>query len=153
MFVVSMASSMPSVPGRPPPPAPPPEPMLAKATDGLPDGVGWLYEPKWDGFRALVFRDGDELFIQSRDLRPLDRYFPELAEPLRESLPERCVTDGEIVIAGPDGLAFEALLLRIHPAESRVRMLATETPASYVAFDLLALDDRDLRDVSQAGRR
>ena len=133
--------------------APPIEPMLAKATDGLPDGVGWLYEPKWDGFRALVFRDGDELFIQSRDLRPLDRYFPELAEPLRESLPERCVTDGEIVIAGPDGLAFEALLLRIHPAESRVRMLATETPASYVAFDLLALDDRDLRDVSQAERR
>ncbi len=127
--------------------------MLAKATEGLPDGEGWLYEPKWDGFRALVFRDGDELYIQSRDLRPLDRYFPELAEPLRRNLPDRCVTDGEIVIAGPHGLAFEALLLRIHPAESRVRMLAEETPASYVAFDLLALDDDDLRDTAQGERR
>ena len=132
---------------------PPIEPMLAKATTGLPEGDGWLYEPKWDGFRAIVFRDGDDLFIQSRDLRPLDRYFPELAGPLRENLPDRCVTDGEIVIAGPAGLAFEALLLRIHPAESRVRMLAAETPASYVAFDLLAVDDRDLRGVVQAERR
>jgi ATP-dependent DNA ligase len=132
---------------------PPIEPMLAKAADALPEGDGWLYEPKWDGFRALVFRDGDELFIQSRDLRPFDRYFPELAGPLRENLPERCVLDGEIVIVGPDGLAFEALLLRIHPAELRVRLLAAETPASYVAFDLLAIDDRDLRRASQAERR
>jgi ATP-dependent DNA ligase len=129
------------------------EPMLAKAASGLPEGDGWLFEPKWDGFRAIVFRDGDEVFIQSRDLRPLDRYFPELAGPLRKSLPERCVVDGEIVIAGPDGLAFESLLLRIHPAESRVRMLAAETPASYVAFDLLALDGADLRATPQEVRR
>jgi ATP-dependent DNA ligase len=127
--------------------------MLAKAAAELPAGDGWLYEPKWDGFRALVFRDGDEVFTQSRDLRPLDRYFPELAGPLRGELPERCVFDGEVVIAGPDGLAFESLLLRIHPAETRVRMLAAETPASYVAFDLLALGDRDLRDAPQADRR
>jgi ATP-dependent DNA ligase len=132
---------------------PPIEPMLAKSADELPVGEGWLYEPKWDGFRALVFRDRDELYIQSRDLRPFDRYFPELADPLRDNLPERCVTDGEIVIVGPDGLAFESLLLRIHPAESRVRLLAADTPASYVAFDLLALADRDLRAVGQAERR
>src|SRR4029078_8195787 len=87
----------------------------------------WLYEPKWDGFRALVFKDGDEIYTQSRDLKPLDRYFPELAAPFREQLPARCVLDGEIVIAGPDGLAFEALLLRIHPAASRVRMLAEQS--------------------------
>jgi ATP-dependent DNA ligase len=127
--------------------------MLAKATSGLPDGDGWLYEPKWDGFRAIVFRDGDEIFIQSRDLKPFDRYFPELAEPLRANLPERCVVDGEIVIAGPEGLAFESLLLRIHPAESRVRMLAEQTPASYVAFDLLALGDDDHRGTPQGERR
>jgi ATP-dependent DNA ligase len=127
--------------------------MLAKAADGLPDGEGWLFEPKWDGFRALVFRDGDETFIQSRDLKPLDRYFPELAGPLRASLPPRCVLDGEVVIAGADGLDFEALLLRIHPAASRVRMLAAQSPASYVAWDLLALDDEDLRAVPQAERR
>ena len=97
---------------------PPIEPMLAKVADALPAGDGWLFEPKWDGFRALVFRDGDEVFTQSRDFRPLDRYFPELAAPFREQLPDRCVLDGEIVIAGAGGLDFEALLLRIHPADS-----------------------------------
>jgi ATP-dependent DNA ligase len=127
--------------------------MLAKAVDNLPADEGWLFEPKWDGFRAIVFRDGEEVFTQSRDLRPLDRYFPELAEPLRASLPDRCVLDGEVVIAGSKGLDFEALLLRIHPAESRVRMLAAETPASFIAWDLLALDDRDLRTTPQAERR
>src|SRR3954454_7541146 len=132
---------------------PPVEPMLAKASDRLPEGGGWLFEPKWDGFRALVFRDGDEVYTQSRALKPRDRYFPELAEPLRANLPERCVLDGEVVIAGPDGLAFESLLLRIHPAESRVRMLAAETPASFVAWDLLALGDEDLRTVPQGERR
>jgi ATP-dependent DNA ligase len=132
---------------------PPLEPMLAKAADGLPEGGGWLYEPKWDGFRAIVFRDGDDVFTQSRDLKPLDRYFPELAAPLRASLPERCVVDGEVVIATGGMLDFEALLLRIHPAESRVRMLAEGTPASFVAWDLLALDDEDLRGVPQGERR
>jgi len=132
---------------------PPIEPMLAKLSSGLPDGDGWLFEPKWDGFRALVFRDGDEVFTQSRDLKPLDRYFPELADPMRAALPERCVLDGEVVIAGPDGLAFESLLLRIHPAESRVRLLASQTPASFVAWDLLALGDEDLRRVPQGERR
>jgi ATP-dependent DNA ligase len=132
---------------------PPIEPMLAKPADALPEGDGWLFEPKWDGFRALVFRDGDETLIQSRDLKPLDRYFPELDAPLRASLPERCVVDGEVVIAGDGGLDFEALLLRIHPAASRVRMLAEQSPASYVAWDLLALGDEDLRDVPQGERR
>ncbi|HYL41349.1 MAG TPA: ATP-dependent DNA ligase [Candidatus Binatus sp.] len=132
---------------------PPLEPMLAKAADSLPGGGGWLYEPKWDGFRALVFRDGDETYIQSRDLRPLDRYFPELAAPLRASLPERCILDGEVVIASDGALDFEALLLRIHPAESRVRMLAGQSPASYVAWDVLALDDADLRAMPQGERR
>ncbi|MFI5226701.1 MAG: ATP-dependent DNA ligase [Candidatus Limnocylindrales bacterium] len=132
---------------------PPVEPMLAKPTDELPAGDGWLFEPKWDGFRALVFRDGDEVYTQSRDLKPLDRYFPELAAPLRANLPERCVLDGEVVIAGPDGLQFEALLLRIHPAASRVALLASETPASFVAWDLLALGDEDLRAVPQGERR
>jgi ATP-dependent DNA ligase len=132
---------------------PPIEPMLAKAADGLPEDDGWLFEPKWDGFRALVFRDGDETLIQSRDLKPLDRYFPELAAPLRASLPERCVLDGEVVIVGDGRLDFEALLLRIHPAESRVRMLAEQSPASYVAWDVLALGDEDLRGVAQGERR
>jgi ATP-dependent DNA ligase len=132
---------------------PPVEPMLAKASDGLPDGDGWLFEPKWDGFRALVFRDGDEIYTQSRDLKPLDRYFPELAEPLRANVPERCVLDGEIVIAHDGALQFESLLLRIHPAASRVKMLAEESPASFVAWDLLALDDEDLRAVPQGERR
>ena len=132
---------------------PPVEPMLAKASSGLPKDEGWLFEPKWDGFRALVFRDGDELYIQSRDLKPLDRYFPELAEPLKANLPERCVLDGEVVIAGDGALQFEALLLRIHPAASRVKMLAEESPASFVAWDLLALGDEDLRAVPQDERR
>lgn len=132
---------------------PPVEPMLAKAASALPDGEGWLYEPKWDGFRALVFRDGDETYIQSRDLKPLDRYFPELAAPLRAQLPERCVLDGEVVIARDGALDFDALLLRIHPAESRVRLLAAETPSSFVAWDLLALGEEDLRGVPQGERR
>jgi ATP-dependent DNA ligase len=132
---------------------PPLEPMLAKPSDSLPDGDGWLYEPKWDGFRAIVFRDGDEVLIQSRDLKPLDRYFPELAAPLRASLPERCVIDGEVVIARDGELDFEALLLRIHPAASRVKMLAEETPASFVGWDLLAHGDDDLRATAQSDRR
>jgi len=133
--------------------APPIEPMLAKLAEELPEGEGWLYEPKWDGFRALAFRDGAELYLQSRELKPLDRYFPELAEPLLRELPQRCVVDGEIVIAGPSGLDFEALLLRIHPAASRVKLLAQESPASYVAFDLLALEGEDLRDRPLSERR
>ena len=132
---------------------PPLEPMLAKLSEGIPQGDGWLFEPKWDGFRAIVFRDGDETYIQSRDLKPLDRYFPELPPALKANLPERCVLDGEVVIPGPHGLDFEALLLRIHPAESRVRMLAEQTPASFVAWDLLALDDTDLRGTPQGERR
>jgi ATP-dependent DNA ligase len=132
---------------------PPLEPMLARLTDWIPAGAGWQYEPKWDGFRAIVFRDGDRVFIQSRDLKPLDRYFPELPPALRANLPERCVLDGEVVIAGPRGLDFDSLLLRIHPAASRVKMLAEQTPASFVAWDLLAFDDRDLRSVPQGERR
>jgi ATP-dependent DNA ligase len=127
--------------------------MLAKLTDAMPGGGGWQYEPKWDGFRALVFRDGDETFIQSRDLKPLDRYFPELLPALSANLPDRCVLDGEVVIAGPDGLDFDSLLLRIHPAASRVKLLAAQTPASFVAWDLLAFDDRDLRATPQGERR
>jgi ATP-dependent DNA ligase len=127
--------------------------MLAKLSTDLPTGDGWLFEPKWDGFRAIVFRDGDETFIQSRDLKPLDRYFPELPPALKANLPERCVVDGEIVIPGPDGLEFESLLLRIHPAASRVNMLAEQTPASFVAWDLLALGDEDLRNRPQSERR
>jgi ATP-dependent DNA ligase len=127
--------------------------MLAKAADAIPEGPGWIYEPKWDGFRALVWRDGDRIYIQSRDLKPLGRYFPELEVTLRENLPERCVVDGEIVIAHDGKLDFEAMLLRIHPAKSRVLLLAAEHPASYVAFDLLALGDEDLRGKPQAERR
>jgi ATP-dependent DNA ligase len=132
---------------------PPLEPMLAKLSDTLPPAGEWLYEPKWDGFRAIVFKDGHEIYTQSRDLKPLDRYFPELAAPLREQLPDRCVLDGEIVIAGADGLAFEALLIRIHPAASRVKMLAEASPASFVAWDVLALGDEDLRTTPQGERR
>jgi len=129
--------------------------MLAKAAETLPEeeGGGWLFEPKWDGFRALAFRSGDELYLQSRELKPLDRYFPELRAPLLSSLPDRCVVDGEIVIAGAEGLDFEALLLRIHPAASRIRLLAADSPASFVAFDLLALAERDLRGAPLAERR
>lgn len=129
------------------------EPMLCQLAHALPEGEGWLYEPKWDGFRALVFRDGDELVIQSRELKPLGRYFPELDGPLRASLPPRVVLDGEIVIATGGALDFEALLLRIHPAASRVKLLAAQHPAAYVAWDVLALDDEDLRPLPQVERR
>ena len=127
--------------------------MLAKLAGELPEGEGWLYEPKWDGFRAIVFREGPEVYIQSRELKPLNRYFPELEAPLLRELPERCVADGEIVIAGKGGLEFEALLLRIHPAASRVKLLAEESPSSYVVFDLLALGTEDLRERPLAERR
>ena len=129
------------------------EPMLSTAADALPEGDGWQFEPKWDGFRTLVFRDGDELLLQSRDLKPMNRYFPELVEPLLATLPERCVLDGEVVIVGENGLDFEALLLRIHPAASRVKLLAEQTPSSYVAWDLLAIGDEDLREVPLEERR
>jgi ATP-dependent DNA ligase len=132
---------------------PPVSPMLAKAVDDLPESQGTIFEPKWDGFRCIVFRDGDEVVLGSRNERPLTRYFPELVDPLRASLPERCVVDGEVVIATPDGLDFDALQQRIHPAESRVRRLSVETPASFVAFDLLALDDRSLLDTPLRERR
>jgi ATP-dependent DNA ligase len=121
---------------------PPVSPMLAKAVRDIPAGMH--YEPKWDGFRAIVFRDGDEVELGSRNERPMTRYFPELVEALKANLPERCVVDGEVVIIGGDRLHFEALLQRIHPAESRVNLLARETPASFVAFDLLALGDESL---------
>jgi ATP-dependent DNA ligase len=128
-------------------------PMLAKRVDALPDGEGWLFEPKWDGFRVLVFRDGDELLIQSRDLKPLDRYFPELQAPLKEALPPRCVLDGELVIARDGSLDFEALQLRLHPAASRVKKLAGELPASMVFWDLLCLNQHDLRELPFGERR
>lgn len=129
------------------------DPMLCKAASALPAGEGWLYEPKWDGFRALVFRDGDELVIQSRDRKPLGRYFPELDGPLRAALPARAVVDGEIVIATGGALDFEALLLRIHPAASRIKLLAAQHPASFVAWDLLAVGDDDLTARPQHERR
>ena len=127
--------------------------MLSSAADRLPEGDGWLFEPKWDGFRTLIFRDPDEILLQSRDEKPMNRYFPELLAPVAAALPDRCVVDGEIVIAGPDGLDFEALLLRIHPAASRVKLLAEQTPASFVAWDLLAIGDEDLRGVPLEQRR
>jgi ATP-dependent DNA ligase len=127
--------------------------MLAKLEPELPRGDGWLYEPKWDGFRAIVFRDGKDVEIQSRDTRPFNRYFPELPPVFLESLPKQCVVDGEIVLAGPDGLDFGSLQMRLHPAESRVRMLAEQIPTSFVAFDLLAIRSRDLRDVPFSKRR
>jgi ATP-dependent DNA ligase len=136
---------------------PPVKPMLAKATKSMPPqsshDAGFLYEPKWDGFRCIVFRDGDEVELGSRNERPLTRYFPEVVAAVKEALPEKCVVDGEIVIASPGGLDFEALQQRIHPADSRVRRLAAETPASFVAFDLLALGDDDLRRTPLADRR
>ena len=127
--------------------------MLAKVAEQVPADGGYLFEPKWDGFRAVVFRSADDLFIQSRDLRPLDRYFPELHDALLEQLPPGTVIDGEIVIVTPDGLDFDRLQLRLHPAASRVAKLARETPASFVAFDVLASSGRDLRDTSQEDRR
>jgi ATP-dependent DNA ligase len=128
--------------------------MLAKLADEIPAGDAWLYEPKWDGFRAIVFRgEGGAAYIQSRDLKPLDRYFPELHDVLARSLPERCVVDGEIVIVSDTGLDFDALQLRLHPAASRVAKLAAETPSSFVAFDLLAAGGIDHRATPQHERR
>jgi ATP-dependent DNA ligase len=127
--------------------------MLAKLADELPPEGEYLYEPKWDGFRAIVFRNGKELYIQSRDSRPLDRYFPDLHDALLERLPKDCVLDGEIVIATSRGLDFDALQLRLHPAASRVAKLAKETPASFVAFDVLAIDGKSLMGKPQAERR
>jgi ATP-dependent DNA ligase len=134
-------------------PFPPPvEPMLARLAEELPSG-NFMYEPKWDGFRALVFRSDSDVFIQSRDLRPLDRYFPEVHASCLAAIPEGCIVDGEIVIVTPHGLDFDALQLRLHPAASRVTKLAAESPASFVAFDLLAVDGHDLRAEPQVRRR
>ncbi len=119
--------------------------MLAKRVDDLPETGEWIFEPKWDGFRALIFRDGDEIEIQSRDEKPLNRYFPELVESLRAGLPPRCVLDGEIVIARENKLDFDSLQLRLHPAASRVKLLSKQIPASMVFFDLLCDGDSDLR--------
>ena len=132
---------------------PPVLPMLAKAVPEIPPGH--VYEPKWDGFRTIVFRDGDEVELGSRNTKPMTRYFPEVVAAVRAELPERCVVDGEIVVASTDasGLDFEALLQRVHPAESRVRLLARETPAVFVAFDLLALDNEDLTGLPFGERR
>lgn len=129
------------------------EPMLAKRVEQIPGGNGWIFEPKWDGFRAIVFRDGEEILIQSRDEKPLNRYFPDLEKPLLAALPRRCVLDGEIVIVHGDSLDFDALQLRLHPAASRVKKLAQETPASFVAFDLLCSGARDLRELAFEKRR
>jgi ATP-dependent DNA ligase len=134
------------------PVSPPVSPMLAKLTRELPEGE-YLYEPKWDGFRAIVFRDGDDVEIGSRNERPLTRYFPELVDPIRKHLPARAVVDGEIVIATDHGLDFDLLSLRIHPAASRIAMLADQTPASFVAFDLIAEGDDDMREVPFVKRR
>src|SRR5687767_7077878 len=130
---------------------PPVQPMLAKSVSGVPDPArhgGLMFEPKWDGFRCLVFRDGDEVELASRNTKPLTRYFPEVVDAVRANLPQRCVLDGELFVAlqrdGVDRLEFERLQERIHPADSRVRMLAESTPASFVAFDLLAIDDESL---------
>ena len=125
---------------------PPVLPMLAKRVAELPSGDAWIFEPKWDGFRALVFWDGDEILIQSRDEKPLNRYFPEVVEMLQAQLPPGCVLDGEIVIATKEGLDFESLQLRLHPAASRVKLLSTQIPASVAFFDLLCAQGRDLRD-------
>ena len=132
---------------------PPVPPMLAKRVDEIPASGDWIFEPKWDGFRTIVFRDGDEIFLQSRDLKPLNRYFPELLDPLKEQLPQKCVLDGEIVIATEHGLDFDALQLRLHPAESRVRMLAKQTPSSIVFFDLMCQGSDDLRELPYEDRR
>src|ERR1700731_2792309 len=132
---------------------PPILPMLSKRIGELPVGGTWIFEPKWDGFRALVFRDGGEILIQSRDEKSLNRYFPELLEPLRSQLSARCVLDGEVVIAEDGGLDFEALQLRIHPAASRVKLLSKEIPASIVFFDLLCKGEADLRGEPFQSRR
>src|SRR3954471_11484021 len=132
---------------------PPFEPMLAKLTRDMPSAADLSYEPKWDGFRCVVFRDGDELDLQSRNAKPLLRYFPELREPLLQQLPDRCVVDGELVVTSEKGLDFDALQLRQHPADSRVQKLAKEIPASYVAFDILALGDESLLEAPFGTRR
>jgi ATP-dependent DNA ligase len=132
---------------------PPLVPMLAQAQDELPRGEGWVYEPKWDGFRAIVFRDHDSVQLCSRTGQPLERYFPEVIEKLKAALPPRCVVDGELILPGARGLDFEALQARLHPAASRVRRLAAETPAGFTAFDLLALDDDDWRERPFSQRR
>jgi len=131
---------------------PPVAPMLARSAAEVPVG-DYLYEPKWDGFRCIAFRDGDEVELGSRNGRPLTRYFPELVAAMREQLGERCVLDGEVVVAGPGGLDFDALSQRIHPAQSRVELLSRQTPASFVAFDLLAEEDEDLRGSPFSKRR
>ncbi|MET0791297.1 MAG: ATP-dependent DNA ligase [Polyangiaceae bacterium] len=133
--------------------APPVLPMLAKRVSGLPAGDSFLFEPKWDGFRTLIFRDGEELLLQSRDQKSLNRYFPELVEPLLSGLPQQCVLDGEIVVAKNGGLDFDALQLRVHPAASRVKLLAAEIPASVVFFDLLCEAASDLRSEPFRARR
>ncbi|HEX7688997.1 MAG TPA: ATP-dependent DNA ligase [Burkholderiaceae bacterium] len=135
------------------PPVPPVEPMLAKIADALPDAPGFQFEPKWDGFRAIAFRTAQGLLLQSRDLKPLNRYFPELERALLDALPEGCVLDGEIVVATPRGLDFDALQQRLHPARSRVERLSRETPARFVAFDLLAVDGQSTMALAQAERR
>ena len=135
------------------PVVPPVKPMLAKAIPAIPDSGGLAFEPKWDGFRCIVFRDGDDVVLGSRNERPLTRYFPELLDPLRECLPDQAVVDGEIIVTIDDHLGFDALQQRIHPADSRVQRLAAETPAEFVAFDLLALGDRALMDAPFADRR
>src|SRR5262245_61440891 len=132
---------------------PPVEPMLAKLANELPPAGNYLYEPKWDGFRAIVFRGDDDVYIQSRDSRPLDRYFPELHAALMDGLPKSCVVDGEIVIATERGLDFDALQMRLHPAESRVLKLANEIPSSFVAFDVLSVGERNLMGAPYAERR
>jgi ATP-dependent DNA ligase len=132
---------------------PPLLPMLAKRVDALPSGDAWVFEPKWDGFRALVFRDHEEVYIQSRDEKPLNRYFPELEEPLRKTLPERAVLDGEIILVRGDGLDFEALQMRLHPAASRVKLLAQQMPVSMVFWDVLAVGDEDLQKMPFSERR
>jgi ATP-dependent DNA ligase len=133
---------------------PPIEPMLATLADAIPAGDGsYLFEPKWDGFRAIIFRGGSDVFIQSRERKPLDRYFPELHDALLEQLPPHCVVDGEIVITGSNGLNFDELQMRLHPAASRVSKLAAERPSSFVAFDLLAVDGANIMDEPQERRR
>ncbi len=132
---------------------PPVLPMLAKRAEAIPQDGAWLFEPKWDGFRALIFRDNDEILIQSRDGKSLNRYFPDLIDPLLQQLPPQCVVDGEIVIVTPQGLDFDALQLRIHPAASRVKLLAAQSPASIVFFDLLCEGDTDLSETPFEERR
>jgi len=134
-------------------PVPPIEPMLAKIADALPTEPGFLFEPKWDGFRALVFNTGEQALLQSRDLKPLNRYFPELERALHEALAAGCVLDGEIVVVSPRGLDFDALQQRIHPAASRIAKLAEETPARFIAFDLLGAGGKSTMDLPQAERR